>query len=59
MVAGHGNLTVDGETYPVDPEMAIHIRPGVTHSLAARTDVDLVRFHAQTPAPRSQAQEPK
>lgn len=45
VVEGKGELTVDGDKYPVEPATAIYIPPGAKHAFVAQQAVDAIQFY--------------
>ncbi|HTM23525.1 MAG TPA: cupin domain-containing protein, partial [Kofleriaceae bacterium] len=45
ILAGSGTMTIAGKRYPVEPDMAIQIPPGVKHSFSAGTAVRAVQWY--------------
>lgn len=46
VLAGSGEITVDGEKYPVEAHMAVHVPAGARHSFVAQSAVKAVQFYA-------------
>jgi quercetin dioxygenase-like cupin family protein len=46
IVKGRGTITIDGKTYDVKPDTAIHIPPDTKHSFDAAEDVEAVQIYA-------------
>ena len=48
VLAGSGDMTIDGQTYPVAPGMAVHIPPGAIHGfkVTSTMPVEAVQFYA-------------
>jgi quercetin dioxygenase-like cupin family protein len=48
VLAGGGEMTVDGQTYPVEPGMAVHVPAGATHGfrVTSTMPVEAVQFYA-------------
>jgi quercetin dioxygenase-like cupin family protein len=43
---GKGEMTVDGQRYPIEPLMAVHIPAGARHAFTASTAVRALQFYA-------------
>ncbi len=48
VLAGAGDMTIDGQAYPVEPGMAIHVPPGAIHGfrVTSTMPVEAVQFFA-------------
>lgn len=48
VLAGGGDMTIDGQSYPVEPGMAVHVPPGAIHGfrVTSTMPVEAVQFYA-------------